>query len=155
MKRARFVVIRESAMPAALVECGFLTNAGEAAKLATSAYRETVARGIAQGILNYIALVNRAKKELGAPVVQTPAVPALLPAPAPAPAPVVETPAPAPVVEPVPAPEPAPEPEPVKAAPAPAASSSAASSRHTSFFMKCFILLGLFHSAAAAGRWMK
>ena len=28
LKRARFVVIRESSMPAALVECGFLTNAG-------------------------------------------------------------------------------------------------------------------------------
>ena len=137
VKRARFVVIRESAMPAALVECGFLTNTGEAAKLATSAYRETVARGIAQGILNYIALVNRAKKELGAPVVQTPAAP-LLPAPAAAPAtapaapkptpmasrsftlPPQAHPAPAPAVAPAPAPAPQPAPQPVPAAaPAP------------------------------------
>jgi N-acetylmuramoyl-L-alanine amidase len=123
VKRARFVVIRESAMPAALVECGFLTNAAEAQKLATPAHRETIARGIAQGILNYIALVNRAKKELGAPVVQTPSplmpdakpvIPAPAPAPAaPAPTPVVsrsftQTPVQTPPVAPAPAPAPVP-----------------------------------------------
>jgi hypothetical protein len=68
LKHARFVVLRNSAMPAALVECGFLSNAQEAQKLATPSYRETVALGIAQGILNYFALVNRAKVELGAPL---------------------------------------------------------------------------------------
>lgn len=137
VKRARFVVIRESAMPAALVECGFLTNAGEAAKLATPAYRETVARGIAQGILNYIALVNRAKKELGAPVIQTPATPSLLPpaavpAPAAPPAAAPAAPKPTPMAsrsftlppQPAPAapqvpPQPAPAPAPVPAITAP------------------------------------
>ncbi|MDD4117846.1 MAG: N-acetylmuramoyl-L-alanine amidase [Kiritimatiellae bacterium] len=72
LKRARFHVLKNSAMPAALVECGFLTNAQEAQKLATPSYRETVAQGIAQGILNYLALVNRAKVEMGAPLIQAP-----------------------------------------------------------------------------------
>ena len=92
MKHARFVVLRNSAMPAALIECGFLSNAQEAQKLATPSYRETVALGIAQGILNYLALVNRAKVELGAPLVQRPTQIAAPLAPAPAPAPAVPVP---------------------------------------------------------------
>lgn len=72
LKRARFVVIRQATMPAALVECGFLSNVAETQKLSTPSYRETLAQGIAQGILNYFALVQRAKKELGAPLLQTP-----------------------------------------------------------------------------------
>lgn len=84
LKRARFHVLKNSAMPAALVECGFLSNPQEAQKVATPAYRETMAQGIAQGILNYLALVNRAKVELGAPLIQAPtqvAVPVVPPAP--------------------------------------------------------------------------
>ncbi len=73
LKHARFVVLRNSAMPAALVECGFLSNAQEAQKLATVSHRESVALGIAQGIMNYFALVNRARVELGAPLIQKPA----------------------------------------------------------------------------------
>ena len=84
LKRARFHVLKNSAMPAALVECGFLTNPQEAQKVATPAYRETLAQGMAQGILNYLALVNRAKVELGSPLIQAPtqvAVPVVAPAP--------------------------------------------------------------------------
>ena len=92
LKHARFVVLRNSAMPAALIECGFLSNAQEAQKLATPSYRETVALGIAQGILNYLALVNRAKVELGAPLVQRPTQIAAPLAPAPALAPAVPVP---------------------------------------------------------------
>ncbi len=72
LKRARFVVLRKSAMPAALVECGFLSNAQEAQKLAMPSYRETLALGIAQGILKYGALVRQAKLQLGAPLIQKP-----------------------------------------------------------------------------------
>ena len=84
LKRARFVVLRNSAMPAALIECGFLSNPQEEQKLSSPSYRETVALGIAQGILNYFALVNRAKVELGAPLVQAPTRMAAPIAPAPA-----------------------------------------------------------------------
>ena len=87
LKRARFVVLRNSAMPAALVECGFLSNPQEDQKLSTPSYRETVAQGIAQGILNYLALVGRAKVELGAPLIQAPTRVATRVAPPPAPAP--------------------------------------------------------------------
>ena len=87
LKHARFVVLRNSAMPAALIECGFLSNAQEAQKLATPSYRESLALGIAQGILNYFALVNRAKVELGAPLIQRPTQIAAPLAPAPLPAP--------------------------------------------------------------------
>ena len=148
LKHARFVVLRNSAMPAALVECGFLSNAQEAQKLATPSYRESVALGIAQGILNYFALVNRARVELGAPLIQKPAqlaaplAPVAPPAPLPpvpmasravatsvvvsppaAPAPATVAPAPAPV-PPLPAPPapsvpPASTPPPSPAAPVP------------------------------------
>ncbi len=116
LKRARFVVLRNSAMPAALVECGFLSSPQEEQKLSTPSYRETVAQGIAQGILNYFALVRRAKVELGAPLIQTPTQVVVPLAPAAPPPPVAPTPmaarawgptsSPAPVLTPTPAPAP-------------------------------------------------
>lgn len=145
LKRARFVVLRNSAMPAALVECGFLSSPKEEQKLSTPSYRETVALGVAQGILNYFAMVKRAKVELGAPLIQAPTqvvaplAPAAPPPPVaptpmaarawgPASVPPVSSPAPAtaaPVAVPValapvaaPAPVPAPPPEVPAAAPA-------------------------------------
>ncbi len=135
LKHARFVVLRNSAMPAALVECGFLSNPQDEQKLATSSYRETLALGLAQGILNYFALVQRAKLEMGAPLIQKPTQVAAPIAPAPAPAPLAPTPmasrawgptsAPRPVVSYVPVSVPAPvpmaaPPPPVVSAPAPA-----------------------------------
>ena len=146
LKHARFVVLRNSAMPAALVECGFLSNAQEAQKLATPSYRESVALGIAQGIMNYFALVNRARVELGAPLIQKPAqlaaplAPVAPPAPlppvpmasravatsvvvsppaAPAPATVAPVPAPPPPAPPAPGIPPAPAAPPTPAAPVP------------------------------------
>ncbi len=127
LKRARFVVLRNSAMPAALVECGFLSNPQEEQKLSTPSYRETVAQGIAQGILNYFALVKRAKVELGAPLIQAPTQVVAPLAPAAPPPPVAPTPMAArawgptstpvpvsvpvvPVTTPVPTPAPAPAP---------------------------------------------
>lgn len=46
-----FAVLRGSDMPAVLVECGFLSNGDEAAKLASEEYRMRIAEGIANGIL--------------------------------------------------------------------------------------------------------
>ncbi len=137
LKHARFQVLKDSAMPSALVECGFLSNPQEEQKLATPSYRETVAQGIAQGIVNYLSMVNRAKVELGAPLLQMPiqvAAPVAAPAPAPvAPIPMASrswgpaaAPVAAPPVVPVVAPDPVVEAEaaivvtpiPVEAAPA-------------------------------------
>lgn len=50
MKRARFVVVRDAPCPAALVECGFLSNVDEAKKLASPYYRNALAEGVAAGI---------------------------------------------------------------------------------------------------------
>ena len=48
------VVLAETEMTAALVEVGFLTNAAEEAKLVTAAYQQAAARGIADGVLEYL-----------------------------------------------------------------------------------------------------
>ncbi|MEA5448832.1 N-acetylmuramoyl-L-alanine amidase [Leptolyngbya sp. CCNP1308] len=54
VKQARFYVLRQSTMPAALLEVGFVTGAQDAPKLADPAWRETMAQAIARGILQYI-----------------------------------------------------------------------------------------------------
>jgi N-acetylmuramoyl-L-alanine amidase len=54
VKQARFFVLRHTAMPAALVEVGFVTGAQDAPRLADPAWRETMAQAIARGILQYI-----------------------------------------------------------------------------------------------------
>ncbi|MBQ3809460.1 MAG: N-acetylmuramoyl-L-alanine amidase, partial [Kiritimatiellae bacterium] len=53
LRRARFVVVREARMPAALVECGFLTNARDLAVLRGENGRENIARGIYEGIFDF------------------------------------------------------------------------------------------------------
>lgn len=58
IRRARFDVLRGAPCPAILVECGFLSNRIEEEKLLTREYRERVAAGIAEGIVQY---VNRAR----------------------------------------------------------------------------------------------
>jgi len=62
LRRSRFSVLRNASSPAALVECGFLTNPAEEALLNTAGYRDQVAQGIANGILGYCTLVKRARK---------------------------------------------------------------------------------------------
>ncbi|PZV07505.1 MAG: N-acetylmuramoyl-L-alanine amidase, partial [Leptolyngbya sp.] len=54
VKQARFAVLRQTNMPAALVEVGFVTGAQDAPRLADPAWRETMAQAIARGILQYI-----------------------------------------------------------------------------------------------------
>jgi N-acetylmuramoyl-L-alanine amidase len=46
-------VLRKNRLPAILVECGFLTNPAEAARITGSHTRESLARAIADGILRY------------------------------------------------------------------------------------------------------
>ncbi|MEE9367274.1 MAG: N-acetylmuramoyl-L-alanine amidase [Pontiella sp.] len=62
LRRARFSVIKKAPCPAALVECGFLTNPTEESLLNSASYRENVARGISNGIRGYFTLVQRARK---------------------------------------------------------------------------------------------
>jgi len=62
LRRARFSVLKNAPCPAALVECGFLTNPEEEALMIDANYREAVARGISNGILGYITLAGRVRK---------------------------------------------------------------------------------------------
>ncbi len=54
VRSARFLVLRKSAIPAILVETGYLTNDTEAARLRRDDYQRVMAEGIAKGIVQYI-----------------------------------------------------------------------------------------------------
>ncbi len=54
VKRANFLVLRETKMPAVLVEAGFLTNAKERGKINQRQYLFIIARGIANGINSFV-----------------------------------------------------------------------------------------------------
>lgn len=49
-----YSVVRETKIPAILVECGFMTNENEVAKLVNNSYQELLASGISKGITNYL-----------------------------------------------------------------------------------------------------
>jgi N-acetylmuramoyl-L-alanine amidase len=53
VKQARYYVIRNSKMPAILVECGFVSNTSERNKMRRAWYRQACADGIAEGIALY------------------------------------------------------------------------------------------------------
>lgn len=52
-KYARFYVIRNSTLPAVLVEGGFVSNATERDRMKSGWFRETIAQGIVDGIQRY------------------------------------------------------------------------------------------------------
>lgn len=54
IKKGQFCVIRETKMPAILIEAGFLTNPQERNNLRKSPYLEKIALGIVEGIENFI-----------------------------------------------------------------------------------------------------
>lgn len=54
MQRTNLHVLREHSRPAILIECGFLTNSGDAARLNTASYRNRLAAAIADGITDYL-----------------------------------------------------------------------------------------------------
>jgi N-acetylmuramoyl-L-alanine amidase len=56
IREANFAVLRASLIPAVLVEVAFLTNTGDAAKLSDPKFRERLAEGIVNGILDYFRL---------------------------------------------------------------------------------------------------
>ncbi|MBM7570257.1 N-acetylmuramoyl-L-alanine amidase [Aquibacillus albus] len=53
VKHGNFHVIRETEVPAVLLELGFITNDEDREKLMTDEYRELFAKAITQGIINY------------------------------------------------------------------------------------------------------
>jgi N-acetylmuramoyl-L-alanine amidase len=53
VKQRGFFVLRKNRKPAVLVECGFLTNPGDASRARSAAYRDRVAAQIARAILEY------------------------------------------------------------------------------------------------------
>jgi len=59
VRRARFEVLREASMPAALIEAGFLSHPVEGKRILTSEYRRQMARAIVSGIQSYKRLVER------------------------------------------------------------------------------------------------
>lgn len=61
VRRARFMVLRNAPCPAALIECGFLSNTEEEAKMLNADHREAIALAITQGVLDYVQSVRHAK----------------------------------------------------------------------------------------------
>lgn len=55
IKKARFIVLEETFMPAVLTEIGFITNREEEKKLRTEEYQRQVAGVIADGVLKFIS----------------------------------------------------------------------------------------------------
>jgi N-acetylmuramoyl-L-alanine amidase len=53
IKKARYYVLRNSRIPAVLIECGFLTNPQDAKRASRSEYRDQLARQIARAIVAY------------------------------------------------------------------------------------------------------
>lgn len=54
-KARSYAVVSQASCPAVLVECGFITNAAEAARLKRPDYGDKVASGIAQGVALFLA----------------------------------------------------------------------------------------------------
>lgn len=57
VRRARFAVLRDAAMPAILIEGGYMTHPAESKKIFDPAYRKQMAAAIVRGILSYQKLV--------------------------------------------------------------------------------------------------
>ena len=60
IKRARFAVLRDTSIPAVLIEGGFLTNPLDRIRIATPVYRQLLAQAILQGVQSYNRALNRA-----------------------------------------------------------------------------------------------
>ena len=53
VRRARFAVLRDAAMPAILIEGGYMTHPGEGKRIFDAAYRKQMAAAMVKGILAY------------------------------------------------------------------------------------------------------
>jgi N-acetylmuramoyl-L-alanine amidase len=59
IKRARFLVLKNAPCPAALIECGFLSNKTEEMQLGSDWYQNLIAQAIADGVMNYSRNISR------------------------------------------------------------------------------------------------
>ena len=59
--KSKFYVINHTTVPAVLLEIGFLSNADERAELVTDLRKQKTAKAIAEGIIEYIKLQQKAK----------------------------------------------------------------------------------------------
>lgn len=71
VKAGNLAVLRETKMPAALVELGFISNPNEEKLLASSQFHDVSAQAIASGILGYLQISH----SIGAPPKTTPPLP--------------------------------------------------------------------------------
>ena len=60
--KAGFYVLKNPAIPSVLIELGFLSNAGEAARLEDSAYQDTLADAIAASLRDHLAPMDLASR---------------------------------------------------------------------------------------------
>ena len=60
VRRARFAVLRDTEMPAILIESGYMSHPVEGRKIFTAAYRRQLAGAIVRGILSYQKLTSPA-----------------------------------------------------------------------------------------------
>jgi N-acetylmuramoyl-L-alanine amidase len=63
VKKADFFVLRDSLMPAALVEVGYISNSKEVKKLLQTSYQKKIAQGIGDGIIQFIQDYNKNVKK--------------------------------------------------------------------------------------------
>jgi N-acetylmuramoyl-L-alanine amidase len=54
VRKERFVILRETTMPAALLEVGYMTNAMDEAKLLDEQVQNQVAEAIVNAIMEYV-----------------------------------------------------------------------------------------------------
>lgn len=66
VKAGNFHVIRETTMPAVLIEGGFITNIQERQKIRQRAYLDQIALGVAQGVDTYFKMNKCPRRELNA-----------------------------------------------------------------------------------------
>ncbi|MCC6352895.1 MAG: N-acetylmuramoyl-L-alanine amidase [Verrucomicrobiae bacterium] len=76
VKWARFEVLRDTRMPAILVEAGFLSHPVDAALIATEGYRTKVAAAVARGVSKFMGMMGAEPgAPAGAQLAATPPVP--------------------------------------------------------------------------------
>lgn len=64
MKRARFAVLRQTKIPATLIECGFLSHTNDSRLVANAAWRGQLAEAISVGIENYRNVTEKKERPM-------------------------------------------------------------------------------------------